>query len=69
MTPALQLILAAAFGQLGERESAQKALKELFALRPDFAATAREEFGKWFDPELVEHLIDGLRKAGLEIAQ
>jgi hypothetical protein len=29
---------------------------------------AREELGKWWDAELVEHLIAGLRKAGLEIA-
>ena len=30
---------------------------------------AREELGKWCDPELVEHLIDGLRKAGLSIPE
>ncbi len=59
---------AAAFGQLGEREQAQKAVKELLAIRPDFAAAAREEFGKWFDPELVEHYLEGLLKAGLEPA-
>ena len=35
---------------------------------PNFGAIAREEFGKWLDAELTEHLIDGLRKAGLEIA-
>ncbi len=58
---------AAAFGQVGEHEPAQKALKELLAIRPDFAKTAREEFGKWFDDELAEHYVDGLRKAGLEI--
>ncbi len=58
---------AAAFGQLDERERAQKAVKELLAIRPDFAAAAREEFGKWFDQELVEHYVEGLRKAGLEI--
>jgi TolB-like protein len=58
---------AAAFGQLGERERAQNAVKELLAIRPDFAASAREEFGKWFDDELVEHYVEGLRKAGLEI--
>ena len=34
---------------------------------PDIGQTARGEFGKWFDAELVEHLIDGLRKAGLEV--
>jgi hypothetical protein len=28
---------------------------------------AREECNKWWDPELVEQIIDGLRKAGLEI--
>lgn len=59
--------LAAAYGQLGEREAARKALRELLAIRPDFAVVAREELGKWWDPELVEHLIAGLRKAGLEI--
>src|SRR5579864_2283770 len=56
---------AAALGQLGEH--AQKALKELLAIRPDFARTARQEFGKWFDDELAEHYIEGLRKAGLHI--
>jgi TolB-like protein/Tfp pilus assembly protein PilF len=59
--------LAAAYGQLGERQRAQAALHELNALVPNFGAVAREEFGKWFDAELTEHLLDGLRKAGLEI--
>ena len=27
----------------------------------------RDEFGRWYQPELVEHLMDGLRKAGLVI--
>ncbi|HXJ94743.1 MAG TPA: protein kinase, partial [Terriglobia bacterium] len=56
---------AAALGQLGEH--AQKALKELLVIRPDFARTARQEFGKWFDDELAEHYVEGLRKAGLHI--
>ncbi len=59
---------AAALGQLGRLDDAQKALQELLALRPDFAATARQEYAKWYDSELVEHLIEGLRKAGLQIA-
>ncbi|MGH9495578.1 MAG: protein kinase domain-containing protein [Candidatus Sulfotelmatobacter sp.] len=62
-----QAARAAALGQLGQREAAQKALQELLALRPDFAAAARQEYGKWYDSEEVEHLIDGLRKAGLDI--
>ena len=62
------LALAAAHGQLGEVQAAGNALRALLAIRPDFAAVSREELGKWWQPELVEHLIDGLRKAGLEIA-
>jgi TolB-like protein/predicted Ser/Thr protein kinase len=62
------LALAMAYGQLGEREAAGNAVRELLALRPDFPVVAREELGKFWDPELVKHLIDGLRKAGLEIA-
>jgi adenylate cyclase len=58
---------AAALGQLGQRKEAQKSLQDLLALRPNFAAEAREEYAKWYDPGEVEHVIDGLRKAGLEI--
>jgi tetratricopeptide (TPR) repeat protein len=61
-------LFAALYGQLDEREEAVKARREVLALKPDFAATARDEFAKWYLPELVEQLVDGLRKAGLEIA-
>jgi hypothetical protein len=54
--------------QLGERDAARTALQQLLSLRPEFAASARQELGKTWDPDLVEHLMDGLRKAGLEIA-
>jgi hypothetical protein len=40
----------------------------LLVMRPDFPVVAREELGKWWDPQLVEHLIEGLGKAGMEIA-
>jgi TolB-like protein/Tfp pilus assembly protein PilF len=65
---ATHLMAAAAYGQLGERDAATKALRELLVLWPSFGVSVREEMGKWCDPDLVEHLIDGLRKAGLEIA-
>jgi predicted RNA polymerase sigma factor len=58
---------AAALGQLGRRDEAKKAVQDLLALRPDFAAAARQEYAKWYDAELIEQLVDGLRKAGLEI--
>jgi tetratricopeptide (TPR) repeat protein len=59
--------LAAVYGQLGEEQRAGAALRELLALLPNFGALARELYGKWNDPEFIEHLLDGLRKAGLEI--
>ena len=58
----------AALGQLGERQAAaQSALQELLALRPDFAMAVRRDYTNWWDSKRVEHLIEGLRKAGLEI--
>jgi hypothetical protein len=38
------------------------------AQKPDFPQTAREELGKWLAPDLLERHLEGLRKAGLEIA-
>lgn len=63
-----QFALAAIYGQLNEKELARTALRELLVIRPDFAAIAHDELAKWWQPELVTHLIEGLRKAGLEIA-
>jgi TolB-like protein/cytochrome c-type biogenesis protein CcmH/NrfG len=60
-------LTAAVYGQLGMHEPAQKELQELLAIRRDFAVEARQEFEKSYAPELVQHLIDGLRKAGLEV--
>jgi TolB-like protein/Tfp pilus assembly protein PilF len=60
--------LAAAYGQLGERAGAERAVRELLAQKPDFAAVARDEYGKWLGHgEILEHQLDGLRKAGLDI--
>jgi TolB-like protein/Flp pilus assembly protein TadD len=39
----------------------------MLRLKPDYAQTGRERLEKWFDSEFVEHLTDGLRKAGLEV--
>ena len=62
------MVLAAAYGQLGEREAAGKAVRDLLKLRPDFASIARGLLGQWWTPKYAEQLIEGWRKAGLEIA-
>jgi len=59
--------LAAVLGQLGQREAAQKAVKDLLALRPDFAKEMRREYAKWNTAEEIELVVEGLRKAGLEV--
>ena len=60
--------LAVAYGQLGREEEARAAVTRLLELYPGFAAKARNDLRKWYYSEdLVEHFIDGLRKAGLDI--
>ena len=61
-------VLAAAYGQLGERDAASQSLSEMLKLVPNFGKIARVLKSQWFAPEMVEHVLDGLRKAGLEIA-
>ncbi len=64
----VEVALAATYGQLGEGEAAgARAVRDLLALKPDYAAVAHQELGKWFDAETTERLIDGLRKAGLAV--
>jgi tetratricopeptide (TPR) repeat protein len=57
---------AAVHGQLGNRTEAAQALRELDALYPDFGSHARHELDKWLaESALVEHWLEGLRKARL----
>ncbi len=64
---AAHAMTAAAAGQLRDSNAAGKATRDLLKLRPDIAATVRQEFAKWWEPDYVEHVLDGLRKAGLEV--
>ncbi len=62
-------VLTMCYAQLGEMDSAHKSLRAMLALKPDYGQVARQLHGKWIQPDLVERLMDGLRKAGLEIAE
>jgi Tfp pilus assembly protein PilF len=60
--------LAAAYGQLGHLVPARAALRQLLELKPD-ARTLQREYQKWlYEPDQVDHIVDGLRKAGLATA-
>ncbi len=63
----VEVALAASHGQLGDADAAGCAVQDLLALKPDYAAVAHAELGKWFDADITERLIDGLRMAGLEV--
>ena len=57
----------AAASASGDRVAAGGAVQVLLKRRPDFAATARRDSEKWWDAEYVERLMDGWRKAGVDL--
>ncbi|MGA2401300.1 MAG: hypothetical protein ABSG91_06290, partial [Syntrophobacteraceae bacterium] len=61
------LMRAAALGQLEREREAKVAVDELLAVKVDFPACGRKLIGFLVkDPQVVQLLFDGLRKAGLE---
>ena len=62
-----QCALAMTYGQLGESGPARAALRELLKISPNFATNPRAELEKWHDAAMIDHILDGLRKAGLQI--
>ncbi|RDJ19824.1 hypothetical protein DWF00_04305 [Bosea caraganae] len=62
------LLLAAIQGELGESQAASEAVAQLLKLRPDYSAAMRSDFrNRRFQPDFIEHLAEGLRKAGMQI--
>lgn len=51
--------------QLGRLEQDRTALRDLLAIRPDFAVKAREELAIWWQPEMVDQMLGDLRQAGI----
>jgi TolB-like protein/class 3 adenylate cyclase len=64
----LQAALAATYGQLGETANAKATIDHILTYHPKFAEDPRAAFVRRRMPrELVESLMDGLRKGGLEV--
>ncbi len=64
----VQGALAAVYAQLGELETAKATLNRVLAIHPEFANDPRDSYVKRRMPDdLVDDLMDGLRKAGLEV--
>jgi len=61
----IHMLRAAAYGQMGLTEEAAASLARMFEIKPDFSA--RAELAKWnAAPHDFQHLMEGLRKAGLD---
>jgi tetratricopeptide (TPR) repeat protein len=62
------LARTATLGQLGRYEEGKQAAEELLKLKPDFSRRGRVLIGHYIKfEEIVERLVEGLRKAGVDI--
>jgi adenylate cyclase len=59
-------IVAASYAQLGRADEARRAREELLRLAPAFSISAMRQNLAAADPDYLDRLIDGLRKAGLK---
>jgi TolB-like protein/Tfp pilus assembly protein PilF len=59
------VVMAAAHGQLGDPHAARAALDAVLAQKPEFRESAAELISRWFDARFADHLLEGLRLAGL----
>jgi len=62
-------LLAGAHAQLGDLPAARRSLSDLLERMPDYASWGQAWIGKWFEPEMADRLVKGLRKAGLEMPE
>jgi adenylate cyclase len=60
--------LVAAYGQLGQSSDARPIIDRIHELDPTFDARRHWESRFRYQPKYLEHLLDGLRKAGLDIS-
>ncbi|HUS97809.1 MAG TPA: tetratricopeptide repeat protein [Hyphomicrobiaceae bacterium] len=64
----IQAALTATYGMLGDQQNAEQALTHLLELRPNYPEDPRAPYRvRGMPPELIEDLMKGLRKAGLEV--
>jgi adenylate cyclase len=63
------VVLAMIYGQTGSRDDATNEVNEILRLYPNFGDKAMFEFERRnIDPAIIARMVDGLRKAGLNVA-
>jgi class 3 adenylate cyclase/TolB-like protein len=64
----IQAALTATYGMMGEKSKTEESLAHLLEIRPDYPEDPRAPYRiRGMEPELIESLMEGLRKAGLEV--
>ena len=66
-SPTAYALLAACYGHLGRIEESRAAWAELMRITPDFSIERRRRILPFKNPEMFEHRIEGMRKAGLPV--
>jgi adenylate cyclase len=64
-TDASRVLLAAAYGQMGQFEEAREAWREALRVNPAYSLEHRRKVLPYKNPEDFERVVEGLRKAGL----
>jgi tetratricopeptide (TPR) repeat protein len=62
-----RVLLASCYGHLGRAEEARSLWQEALRISPDYSLDHRRRVLPYKDPTDFEHVLDGLRKAGLPI--
>ena len=66
----VQAALAAAHAMHGNENLARQTLQKVLELKPDYAENPQQPFqARGMEPELIAKLMEGLRRAGLEIKE
>ena len=60
-------LLAACYGHLGKTAESRAAWAEVMRIAPDFSIERRRRILPFKNPDMFEHRIEGMRKAGLPV--
>ena len=64
-TDSSRMLLAAAYGQMGQSEEAREAWRGLQGVNPNYSLEHRRKVLPYKNPEDFELVVEGLRKAGV----
>jgi adenylate cyclase len=64
-TDSSRVLLAAAYGQMGQFEAAREAWREALRVNPAYSLEHRRKVLPYKNPEDFDRVVEGLRKAGL----